>query len=107
MTVSAICRAYCLVCWVPGRVPQDCAVWLVSAAGRGFRELLQPPDEDYQEAHHCGAMAGTPLGSVGLHGQVPEGTELFLAGTEEVWMRDGARLPRGWTTLPLSLRPLV
>ena len=37
-----------------------------------------------REAHLLyGAMAGTPLGSMGHHGQMPEGTELFLVGTEE------------------------
>ena len=31
----------------PKCVPQGCAVWLVGTAGRGFRELLQPPDEGW------------------------------------------------------------
>ena len=67
----------------PERVPQDCAVWLVGAAGRGFRELLLMRTV-LREAHLLyGPMAGTPLGSVGHHGQMPEGTELFLVGTEE------------------------
>ena len=30
-----------------------------------------------------GSVAGTPLGSVGHRGQMPEGAELFLVGTEE------------------------
>ena len=89
----------------PERVPQDCAVWLVGAAGRGFREVLQPPDKDWPQG---GPSSVWPHGwyTPGLHGLPWSDArrDRAISGGHGggVWMRDGARLPRGWTT-PASI----